>query len=71
MGNWWAGSISKPTARRGCLRVRGSYVEEGQDPARVAAPLADEMRTMAVWLGLDDVAVEKKGNLAGALSKAV
>jgi hypothetical protein len=59
----------KADRQAGLLRVRGSYVEEGQDPTRVAAPLATEMRTMATWLGLDDVAVEKKGNLATALAK--
>jgi len=61
----------KADRQTGLLRVRGSYVEEGQDPARVARPLAAEMKTMALWLGLTDVAVEKKGNLARALSKAV
>jgi uncharacterized protein YcaQ len=29
------------------------------------------MRTMAAWLGLDDVAIEPKGNLAKALKKAL
>ena len=61
----------KADRQAGLLRVRGSYVEEGQDPTRVAAPLASEMKTMASWLSLDDVAVEKKGNLAPALRKAV
>jgi uncharacterized protein YcaQ len=55
----------------GLLRVRGSYVEDGQDPSRVAAPLASEMKTMAAWLTLNDVAVEKKGNLASALRKVM
>ena len=67
--SWSAGSTSRPIVRLALLRVRGSYVEEGQDPTRVAAPLATEMRTMAAWLGLDDVAVEKKGNLAAALEE--
>lgn len=61
----------KADRQAGLLRVRGSYVEEGQDPARVAGPLAAEMKTMAAWLSLDDVAVEKRGNLAKALRKAV
>jgi len=51
------------------LRIRGSYVEEGVDPTRVAPSLAVEMRTMADWLGLDDVTIEPKGNLAKALAK--
>jgi uncharacterized protein YcaQ len=61
----------KADRQAGLLRVRGSYVEDGQDPARVAGPLAHEMKTMAAWLGLADVAVEKKGKLASALAKAV
>lgn len=61
----------KADRQAGLLRVRGSYVEDGQDPSRVAAPLASEMKTMAAWLTLDDVAVEKKGNLASALRKVM
>ncbi len=61
----------KADRQGGLLRVRGSYVEDGQDPVRVAGPLANELRTMADWLGLEDVAVEKKGNLAGALRRVV
>jgi len=59
----------KGDRQAGVLRIRGSYVEEGQDPTRVAGPLANEMKTMATWLGLKDVAVEQKGNLALALRK--
>ncbi len=61
----------KADRQAGVLRVRGSYVEEGQDPIRVADPLAQEMRTMSDWLGLGDVVVERKGNLAASLAKAV
>jgi hypothetical protein len=61
----------KADRQAGLLRVRASFVEDGQDPTRVAAPLANEMRTMATWLGLDDVAVEKKGNLARELGKVL
>ncbi len=61
----------KADRQAGLLRVRGSYVEDGQDPIRVADPLAEELGTMANWLGLGDVAVERKGNLAAALRKVV
>ena len=61
----------KADRQAGVLRVRGSYVEEGQDPIRTAGPLAQEMKTMSGWLGLGDVVVERKGNLAAALAKAV
>jgi hypothetical protein len=59
----------KADRQAGLLRVRGSYIEDGQDPIRVAGPLAEELGTMANWLGLGDVAVERKGNLAAALKK--
>ncbi len=55
----------------GTLRVRGSYTEDGADPVRVAGELAGSLTEMASWLGLDDVAVEAKGDLAPALSRAV
>ena len=61
----------KADRQAGLLRVRGSYIEDGQDPIRVADPLAEELGTMANWLGLGDVAVERKGNLAAALRKVV
>ena len=55
----------------GCLRVLGSYVEGHADTEAVAGPLARELRTMAGWLGLDDVSVARRGSLARALVAAV
>jgi len=55
----------------GCLRVLGSYVEGHTDADTVAGPLASELRTMAGWLGLDDVSVARRGTLARALVAAV
>jgi uncharacterized protein len=55
----------------GCLRVLGSYVEGHADPDTVAGPLASELRTMAGWLGLDDVSIARRGSLARALVAAV
>ena len=55
----------------GLLRVQGSFAEEGADVPRVAAELAGELAHMADWLGLDGVAVGPRGDLAGALSRAV
>lgn len=57
----------KADRQAGILRVRGAYTEPGVEPARVAPPLVTELETMATWLGLNDVSVEKKGNLATAL----
>jgi uncharacterized protein YcaQ len=61
----------KGDRQAGLLRVRGSFVEDGQDQVRVARHVAKELGVMADWLGLRDVAVEKKGNLSAALRKAL
>ncbi|WP_198048233.1 DNA glycosylase AlkZ-like family protein, partial [Saccharomonospora iraqiensis] len=50
------------------LRVPGAFAEDGVDRARVAAELAAELTTMAHWLGLDDVVVGDRGDLAGELA---
>ena len=55
----------------GCLRVLGSYVEEHASPDAVAPALAGELRAMAAWLGLDDVAVARRGPLARPLAAAL
>ena len=55
----------------GCLRVLGAYVEGHAKPDVVAGPLANELRTMASWLGLDDVSVARRGTLARPLAAAV
>src|SRR5580693_1412597 len=52
------------------LHVVGAFVEEGQSPARVAEALAGELRKMADWLGLSEVTVGRRGDLAGALRAA-
>ena len=52
----------------GKLLVRGSYTEEGRDRNHVAGELAGELKLMAGWLGLGDVAVEKRGDLAATLA---
>lgn len=39
------------------LQVPGAFIENGQDPARVAEALAVELRTMASWLGVGEVEV--------------
>lgn len=49
------------------LHVVGAFTEEGQDRTRVATALAGELRSMASWLGVDDVTVGERGDLADAL----
>jgi uncharacterized protein YcaQ len=53
------------------LHVVGAFSEPGQQPSRVAAAMAAELRTMANWLGLATVTVGANGDLAKELSKAV
>ncbi|MGQ0480862.1 MAG: winged helix-turn-helix domain-containing protein [Pseudonocardia sp.] len=66
----------------GVLRVPGAFGEpgpasvaspdtaraSGTSPARVAAELAAELRSMAEWLGLGGVLVGDRGDLAGPLA---
>ena len=53
------------------LNVVGAFVEPGEDPAAVAPRLAAELRTMASWLGLGEVTVGRRGELAPALARAL
>jgi uncharacterized protein YcaQ len=55
----------------GNLLVLGAYAEDHADRDLVAPALAAELRTMAGWLGLDDVSVSKRGNIARALTAAL
>ena len=47
------------------LRVQAAHVEEGAEPAVVAAAARAELGRLTSWLGLDGIAVNERGNLAG------
>ena len=53
------------------LRVKGAFIESGQTEDYVAANLANELRLLADWLGLDRVVAGRKGNLIPALRSAL
>ena len=54
----------------GVLRVQSAHAE-ADAPPETAEALAAELKLMAGWLGLERVAVEPKGDLAGALAGAL
>jgi uncharacterized protein len=49
------------------LHVVGAFIEPDRSPSRVAEALAGELEAMASWLGLADVTVGNRGDLAGKL----
>jgi uncharacterized protein YcaQ len=53
------------------LHVVGAFTEPGEEPSRVAPALAAELQTMSSWLGLAEVTVGKKGDLASALRASI
>lgn len=60
----------KADRRAGCLLVQGAYAEPGA-PAETAEELAAELLRLAGWLGLSDVVVAPRGDLAGPLGPFV
>jgi len=60
----------KSDRKAGVLLVQASHAEPWASDA-TPVRLAQELKLMAGWLGLDSVRVERKGELAGALAEAV
>ncbi len=61
----------KAERTRDALHVVGAFAEPGHATSRVAQALALELRTMSGWLGLSDVTVGDRGDLAGALTQSL
>jgi uncharacterized protein len=61
----------KADRKAGVLLVPGAFLEDGRDPGRVAREMAVELREMAGWLGLNDIEIGRKGDLATPLGAAV
>ena len=55
----------------GALRVVGAFAEPGQDKGRVAQGLSGELTAMADWLGLIEVTIGGRGDLAPALRRSL
>jgi uncharacterized protein YcaQ len=60
----------KADRKAGVLLVQAAYAEE-YAPPETAAELAEELRDLAGWLGLDQIVVRDRGDLAAALSVEV
>ena len=57
--------------RRGRALVVPAAYAEPDAPAETASELAEELRSLAGWLGMDDIRVERRGDLAAALAAEV
>ena len=55
----------------GTLAVRAAYLEAGAKAMHVAPALAEELRSMATWLGLSRIEVAERGDLAPPLRNAL
>ena len=51
----------------GTLLVRGAHAEPGVRPGAIAEPMMRELAAIASWLGLERIAVTRRGNLAQKL----
>jgi uncharacterized protein YcaQ len=60
----------KADRKAGALLVKAAYAEPGA-PDETGEELAAELRDLASWLGLDDIVVHPKGDLAPALQALV
>ncbi len=59
----------KADRRSAALVVKGAYAEPNA-PEDTIEELYDELRELAGWLGLDDIRVEPRGDLAAGLARA-
>jgi uncharacterized protein YcaQ len=72
LGDRLVGRVDLKSDRgRGTLLVRGAYAEPGVAPDEIASELAEELRLVAVWLGLAGVEVADRGDLAHELAEAL
>jgi uncharacterized protein len=53
------------------LRVQAAHAEAGVAKGSIVEPLADELRLMSRWLGLEKIKVARVGDLARALADAL
>ncbi|MCC7372680.1 MAG: YcaQ family DNA glycosylase [Chloroflexi bacterium] len=61
----------KADRKNGVLLVHGAFAEEGRDPDGIAVELAPELQRLAGWLGLHQIAVGERGEVARPLKAAL
>jgi uncharacterized protein len=61
----------KADRKTSTLGVASAFIEPGADPDSVAAAAATELDALRGWLELGGIAVERRGNLAGRLRRAM
>jgi hypothetical protein len=61
----------KADRQSGTLRVRGAFAEPTFNKDKSTAVLAERLQELAHFLGLQDVSVEHRGDLAASLARAV
>jgi uncharacterized protein YcaQ len=61
----------KADRKAGVLRIPAAWLEPGAEPAETAAALAIELRRLAGWLVLPEIAPPERGDLAGPLTAAL
>jgi uncharacterized protein len=72
LGDMLVGRVDlKADRQAGVLRVQSAWIELGHDPRYVAGELAEQLASTASWLGLDDIEVVPRGDLAKALAAAM
>lgn len=71
-GDGLAARVDLKAAREAStLLVQAAHLEPGADAKKTAASLAEELRDVADWLGLERIVVSRKGSLASSLARNV
>lgn len=72
LGDRFAARVDlKADRKNGVLQIPAAWIEPSADQSETAGALALELRRLAGWLGLTEVAMPERGDLAGPLSAAL
>jgi len=72
LGDRFAARVDlKADRKTGVLQIPAAWIEPTAEQDETAAALAAELRRLAAWLGLSDIAAPRRGDLAGPLSAAL